>query len=142
MRVARNDKQLRDLILKDMKAAMTAVKQSALADMQEATDYFYIGREPKSYRRTYALGDTPSVSNIKVDAGGLMFCAYLDDGTHYTSGSRPSMGEVLRLADQGIPFTTRNGFDARPTVGNKGFWEKAEKEIEKSLYKIMGEYFL
>ena len=39
------------------------------------------------------------------------------------------------------PFTTKNGYPARPTLGKKGFWEASEKEIERVLDETMMSFF-
>lgn len=142
MPTANNMAELRAMLLKEMSSAMKEASETALADMQEATDYFYAGGTPKKYTRTGALGDSPMVTDVK-RAGGdaVAFDAYLNDQSSYMSGSRPTMGEVLLLADQGIPFTTKNGANAGPTVGNKGFWKKAKDEMRKSLLKTMKAHF-
>jgi len=141
LQAARNEKELREQILKEMKKALKEVRESAVADMQEATDYFYSGGEPEMYERTYMLGDTPAATSAVVKGNEVSFEAYLNKDYQYETGSNPTMEQVLLLADQGIRFTTRGGKKAVPTVGNKRFWEKAENEIAKSLDTIMGEHF-
>ena len=142
MPTANNMAELRAMLLKEMSSAMKEASEVVLADMQEATDYFYAGGTPKKYTRTGALGDSPTVSGIRrAGSNAVAFDAYLNEEPSYLSGSRPTMGQVLLLADQGIPFTTQNGASARQTVGNKGFWKKAKKEMKKSLKKTLKEHF-
>ena len=141
MPTANNMAELRAMLLKEMSSAMKEASETALADMQEATDYFYAGGTPKKYTRTGALGDTPTVTDVRRSGSdAVAFDAYLNEQSSYTSGSRPTMGQVLLLADHGIPFTTKNG-ESRPTVGNKGFWNKAKIEIKKSLRKTIKAHF-
>ena len=47
------------------------------------------------------------------------------------------MDKVLDLANYGIPWASY----VNPTVGKKGFWERAEKKIEKDLEDTMGKFF-
>jgi hypothetical protein len=130
------------MILKEMSAALEDASEIALADMQEATDYFYAGGVPKLYKRTGALGETPTVTDVRrAGSDAVAFDAYLNEQSSYLSGARPTMGDVLLLADQGVPFTTPSGASARPTVGNKGFWKKAKDEMKKSLRKTMKVHF-
>ena len=142
MPTANNMAELRAMLLKEMSSAMQEASETVLADMQEATDYFYAGGAPKQYTRTGALGDTPTVTDVRrAGSDAIAFDAYLNDQSSYLSGARPTMGQVLLLADQGVPFTTNSGANARPTVGNKGFWKKAKTEMKKSLRKTIKAHF-
>lgn len=93
------------------------------------------------YQRTGALGNTPKTSDLMDGGDVISFEAYLDTGHRYSTGARPSMLQVLKLANDGIPFTTSSGRLAKPTVGRSGFWEDAEKRVEKDLYNTMKRYF-
>jgi len=123
--------ELEKAILRNMRNAMKAVEAKALADMYDETGDFYTGGEPKQYVRTGALGDTPRTDGVKVNGNSVSFKAYLDDTHQYTTGKKPSMEQVLTLADKG----SYPGL--RPTVGNTGFWERAERKIEKDLNETM-----
>ena len=41
------------------------------------------------------------------------------------------MEQVLELADKGKRWIVSSGHWARPTVGNKEFWQRAKDNIEK-----------
>jgi len=129
--VVNSTEELERAIMRDMQNAMKAVEAKALADMYEATGNFYAGTNPKMYQRTGALGDTPKTTSPSVSGDAVEFKAYLDTSGGYTTGKQPSMEAVLTLADKG----SYPGL--RPTVGNGGFWEKAEKKIEKDLNATM-----
>ena len=138
--------ELKVIMLKEADKAMRVTSKKALADMYEGTGWFYTGKKPKKYKRTGALGDTPrTTANKKTitsrDTAEVSFDAYLDLKHDYTTGDKPSMEQVLELANYGKPWTTASGAEAKDTVGKKGFWERAEKKIEKDLEDTMGKFF-
>jgi len=141
MPTATNMRELRGMLLKELANVMNDAAAAAKKDLKNATDYFYDGGQPKMYKRTGTIEKVQEVSKVRRTQDGVAVDVYFNEDASYLSGSKPTVGEVLLLADQGIPFTTKNGFDARPTVGRKGFWGKAKKDIEKSLKKEMKKHF-
>ncbi len=138
---ATNMRQLEQMLLKEMRKAMVVASDKVLADMYDETEKFYTKGKPKKYQRTGALGDTPNTTAITTSGNEVSFNAYLDTSYTYTTGSTPSMTQVLDLANYGIPFTTKNGYPAKPTLGKKGFWERAEKKMQKTLDRTMKKFF-
>ena len=141
MPTATNMRELREMLLKELANVMNDASAAAKKDLKNATDYFYDGGQPTMYKRTGTLEKVQEVSKVIRTQDGVAVDVYFNEDASYLSGSKPMVGEVLLLADQGIPFTTKNGFDARPTVGRKGFWEKAKKDMENSLRKEMKKRF-
>lgn len=141
MAAASSMAELQLQILTEMSAAMAGAQVGMKADMEHALDSFYDGGSPKKYNRTYKMRNTPKTSPLSMTATSVTYDAYLDQSGGYTSGSKPSMGEVLRLANDGTPFTTKNGYPARPTVGTGQFWQRAEKDFEQTLDENMSRYF-
>lgn len=137
--------ELRRMMLLEAEKAMRIASEKALADMYEETGKFYTGRVPEKYQRTGALGDTPNVTSTTRESFGnldqVYFEAYLDQKHHYTTGDKPNMDVVLELANYGKPWTTKNNKLAKPTVGKKGFWERAEKKMERDFEKTLKRYF-
>ena len=123
--------ELERALMRNMRNAMKSVEAKALADMYDETGKFYTGGEPKEYQRTGALGDTPRTTKPTLSGDTVEFKAYLDTSGGYTTGKKPSMEQVLTLADKG----SYPGL--RPTVGKGGFWERAEQKIEKALDTTM-----
>ena len=140
MPVASSMEELHQMLLKEMKKAIQVVQKKVEADMYEETGLFYAGGDPDRYKRTGALGDTPRTTACSNSGDSVSFEAYLDQSHGYSTGSNPSMGQVLDLANYGIPFETPNGV-ARPTVGSPGFWERAEKKMGETLDDTMGQFF-
>lgn len=140
---AKNMERLNAMLTNQLRKAMKAANQAALADMQEATDSFYAGGQPKKYERTGALGETPEVTNVKMSfdssGGSGEFTARLNEKHQYTTGKKPTMAAVLKLAnDWDSPPPPHH---LRETVGQPEFWQEAEREMERSLNAIIAEHF-
>lgn len=120
---------------------MEDTAEDAKQDLRAASDYFYEAGPGLRYHRTETIKKVEAVSKVKRTQDGVAIEAGYNENASYLSGSRPTVGEVLLLADQGVPFTTKNGADARPTVGNKGFWQKAQDSMKDSLRKEMKKHF-
>lgn len=128
---------IKKALMKELKAAMNEAEAKAKEDLKAGTDYFYAGGEPSVYQRTGALGDTPRTGNRRNSDTSITFEAYLDKSHTYTTGDCPSMEQVLNLANYGKAWAAQIG----STVGNKGFWEKAIKDVEQDFYSIIGKHF-
>lgn len=138
---ANNMSQLNAMLMKELRKAMNVASEKMLADMYGETGKFYTKGKPKLYERTGALGDTPRTTALMSVGNSVSFEAYLDLNHQYTTGSYPSMEQVLNLANSGIPFTSKNGYPARPTLGKKGFWEASEKKMERTLNQTIRNFF-
>lgn len=138
---AKNMKELEQMLLKEMRKAMNVASERMLADMYDETGGFYTQGNPKMYQRTGALGDTPKTTAVSSSGNVVSFKAYLDTSGSYTTGDNPSMTQVLDLANYGKPWTTKSGSPARATLGKKGFWERAEKKMQRTLDRTMRQFF-
>ncbi len=139
--VANNMSQLNVMLMKELRKAMNITSDKMLVDMYGETGKFYTKGKPKSYERTGALGDTPRTTALTSVGNSVSFESYLNLKHQYTTGSYPSMEQVLNLANSGIPFTSKNGYPARPTLGKMGFWEASEKKMERTLNQTMRKFF-
>lgn len=139
--VARNMSELNAMLMKEINKAMRVVSEKDLADMYGETGKFYTKGRPKMYQRTGALGDTPKTTANTVSGNTVSFDAYLDTSGGYSTGDKPSMTQVLDLANYGKPWITKGGNPAKPTLGKKGFWEASEKKMEKNLTRVMSKFF-
>lgn len=141
MPTARNMGELRAMLQKEMRKAMTVVADKAEADMHEETWDFYEGSKPSKYVRTGALGDTPRVTSLTTSGNQVSFEAYLDTSHRYATGDEPTMEQVLKLADHGDAWTTKGGSPARDTVGKKGFWDRAKSKMEQDMNDTLSSFF-
>lgn len=138
---ARSSEELKQIIERTLRSAMNVVQAKVLADMYEETGDYYSGGDPVMYQRTGALGDTPKTTALSKNGKGFEFNAYLDESHRYTTGDNPSMTQVLHLANSGSPWTTKGGRMAHATVGKKGFWDRAQNKMEKTLNDTMNSFF-
>lgn len=136
--VATNMKQLENMLKKHTRKALTVASSRIEADMYDATGWFYTKGKPKKYKRTGALGDTPRITAISVKGDTLTFNAYLDQTHQYTTGKWPTMASVLDVANDHSLASTYN---LNPPLGRQHFWERAEKNIEKTFNKTMRSFF-
>lgn len=137
--VAKNMKELETMLKKQLRKAVSVVQKKAEADLFEATGSFYAGGEPQEYERTGALGDTPRTTALTAKDDSASFQAYLDTTHQYTTGKNPNMKDVLNLTNYGK--TNSSVGKLRKAVGKTGYWEEAEKNIEKDLKETMEKFF-
>lgn len=137
--VARNMKELEQMIMKEAEKALRATSDRALADMQEETSGYYTEEPPKMYVRTGALGDTPRTTPITRRGLSVFFDAYLDLEHRYTTGKKPTMLDVLKLTNNLIQKSSVGRL--RLALGEPGYWEEAEKKMEESFKKEMKKSF-
>lgn len=123
--------ELERALKREVRKAMSVASEKALSDMYEETGGFYAGGQPKMYVRTGALGDTPRTTPLIVGGDSVSFKAYLDTEGGYTTGKRPSMEEVLTLANTGFyPGLRQN-------VGRRHFWDRAVVRINKDFISTL-----
>lgn len=136
--VARNMKQIEDILRKNVRKAMGIVAAKVEADMYEETGGFYTQGKPVKYVRTGTLGDTPKTTAISETGNMVTFNAYLDQSHQYTTGKSPSMGAVLDVAnDHGLA----SAYALRPPLGKQHFWERAEAKMEQTFNDTMNSFF-
>ena len=144
---AKNTNELESMLRKQLRVAMGVAAKKAMDEMNKEVAYptgrFYRGGTPVKggYHRTGALGDTPRTTKPKIEGDTASFEAYLDKSHKYTTGDQPTMIKVLRLANDEEPWETRWGSLARSTVGESGFWDRAEDKIKESFEKTIQHYF-
>ena len=139
--IAHSMNDLERMLRKEVKEAMRQTSGNMFRDMYEETQDFYSQGNPHFYERTGALGTTPRVTKTVTSGDEATFDAYLDQSYMYQTGDDPSMAKVLDLANYGKPWITKSGTPARHTLGKKGFWDRAEKKMEKTLDDTMSQFF-
>ena len=73
MAVARSTEELQKQIMAEMSKAMNKARTQMLKDMQEGTDFFYAKGPGRIYKRTGALGNTPTTSPLQPSTNGYAF---------------------------------------------------------------------
>lgn len=137
--------QLNAELMSALRSAMNKANSRGFEQTQKDVKWFYSGGSPNWYTRTGALGNTPRKtgvsSSVSGTGGSATFSIYLDQSGGYSTGDKPGMGAVLNLANYGAGWKTKGGKIAHPTVGNKGFWERAERHIEEIFNQEVGSAF-
>lgn len=142
VRYASNMEEVRQVILDQIEQATKEVSSKILLELRKATTWFYTGKQPKYYKRTYFLMNSPKVEHVYRYSNHITMRALLNAGKHcYTTGDKPSAEQVFELANNGNAWRTQSGAMAKDTVGKKGFWEKGTKNAEKAFNNAFKKYF-
>lgn len=135
-----NMRQLEQALRQQVKTVIESAGNKALEDMQDELQRYYDSAAPKKYKRTEAMKNTPKLSSVTSDGKEVSVEVYLDQSHRYTTGKNPTMTDVLNLANSGKTDESSVGY-LRPTVGERGFIERAEERIEQDCKEIMGKSF-
>ena len=135
--IARSTEELQRQIMDKMEQAMRTVEQKSIKRIDNAILYFYSGDSPtRKYQRTYHLMDTRNTDPVTRGGLSVQFRAFLDESVGgYTTGKKPSMTAVLNLTNYGASA------GLRPAVGNTGWWDRAESEIQSDFDSTFARYF-
>ena len=118
-------------IQREFHEAMRDTKQKVETDLKENVAHFYKTPNPKTYDRTYTLRDeSPKVSDIDFGGNWAGFHAEMDDGISYNTGTF-SGTEVLYATEYG----------EYGVIGNPGYWQKTEDNIQKNIDESFGSHF-
>ena len=127
---ANNMSQLEKMLMSQMKKAMSVAAEKMKADVYEQTASFYTSGNPKVYIRTGALGDTPRITPITSSGKSISYEVYLDQSHSYTTGTwdMPTVMENAEVGGGGI-------------LGKPGFWQRSERNYQKTLDSVMRSFF-
>lgn len=139
--VAKNMAELERMLKRELLKAMNQAAGRILLDMQiSIKEDFYADTHPIEYKRTHAMEDTPTISEIHNAGNMISFEAYLNSEHQYTTGKKPNMMQVLLLTNDEETNQPNIGY-LRKAVGYPKYWEKALEEMEKTYYDVLGRYF-
>lgn len=114
----------------ELLSAMEEAADKMFDDLQGEVAGYYSG-SPKAYRRTFQLLSTPTLSPVSGGGNSVSFMVYLNPAGGYTSGSYPSMQTVLHWTNDG----------GGGTIGNHGYWERAESKMGQTFTSVMASHF-
>ena len=117
-------------IQREFHAAMRETRNKVETDLKENVEHFYDSPDPKTYIRTGTLKESPNVSEVDFGGNWSSFYAEMDDGIQYNTGTF-SGTEVLYATEYG----------EYGVIGNPGYWEKTEENIQKNLDESFGAHF-
>lgn len=139
MATANNMAELQQMLIKAMESATKSTAKKAKDIMDEEMSEFYTGTQPKMYERTYAMKDTPRVSDVTESKNSVSVTAYLDETHVYDTGKNPTMNDVLHLANEGK--TDSSVGKLRKAVGKPEFWDRSTERIKDTYIAEMGKKF-
>ena len=122
--------QLKQMLLNEMKKAMSVVSEQSLAEMFKNTGEFYSGGSPIRYVRTGNLGSSPNTTALSSGGNQVSFEAYLDESGGYSTGTF-STSQVFSAAESG----------SSGILGTPGFWKRSEEQFQNILDSTMGSFF-
>lgn len=140
MPVARNMDELNRMLMKELSKAINKVAGEILKIMEDATDEFYAGGEPKVYERTGELGKTPKITKVKETNNQISFGAYLEQSHQYSTGKNPNMLQVLLLTNDMMTYQPNIG-SLRQAVGSPEFWDRALERMEIAYDDVLSSFF-
>lgn len=121
---------LQAAIQSEFHAAMRETRNKVDNDLKENVGHFYDTPLPKRYDRTETLKESPKVSDVDFGGNWTSFYAEMDDGISYSTGSF-SGTEVLYATEYG----------EYGVIGNPGYWQKTEDNIQNNLDESFGAHF-
>lgn len=115
-------------IRKEMYAATQEATEQSFQDLQDNVRLFYSVPEGK-YHRTKQLMNSPGLKEINFDGDTATGKIEIDTNSpHYDPAGR-SVQEIYGYAE------------ADGLIGNGGFWQKTEEDIEKNIEDSFGKRF-
>lgn len=119
---------LKAALQKEMYAATQEATEKSYDDLQENVVIFYSVPEGK-YHRTKQLMNSPGLKEINFDGDTATGKIEIDTNSpHYDPAGR-SVQEIYGYAE------------ADGLIGNGGFWQKTEEDIEKNIEDSFGKRF-
>ena len=136
-------------ITKEMQKAMTELSDQSREIVDKELSGYYTG-SPKMYKRTGMLARDGEVTPVTGDKEQVFIARLKKDYTYpsitytYPDGSQttsksPTMEDVLRLTNDGATYGSVGKL--HPAIGNGGYWQRIEEQIEQSLNETFGRHF-
>lgn len=129
--VATSVEQLEQMLMKQINTAMQEIQNESDKIMKKNLSEFYSQGDPKRYKRTHALENTPKTSGVSSSGNASTFLAYLEQGHTY------STGRDLRYMRALLPQAEAGAYGI---LGKSGFWQRSVNEIEEIAPVILSRY--
>lgn len=111
-----------------MYAATQEATEQSFQDLQSNVNHFYDAPDGR-YKRTGQLRDSPRIKEINFSGDIATGEIEIDTNSpHYDPAGR-SVQEIYEYAEAG------------GLLGNPGFWERTEEQIEDNIKTSFGKYF-
>ncbi|MEY8410506.1 hypothetical protein AALB51_04565 [Lachnospiraceae bacterium 62-26] len=118
---------LKAALQKEMCSAVQEATEKSYDDLKESVAHFYDSVEGR-YHRTGQLRDSPQLDGINYNNDSAIGRISINTGTQYDPAGRDT--------------ETIYGYaEADGLIGNGGFWQKTEEDIEKNIEDSFGKRF-
>lgn len=117
-------------ISKDARQAATMSMQRMLIKLQEEVAD-YETSEPRYYKHTYMLLNSPSTDGISGGMKNPNFCVYMDEDITYNTG-KYNGAQVINATEEGHS----------KTIGNHGYFKRFEQQVPSILDECFGAFFI
>lgn len=123
-------KFLFDKIRREMESAVSEAESEAFLTALNEVNSSYSGREPKVYKRTGQLKNSPRTTGVTVSGNTVIAKIYLDQQYNYNTGtySTPKVFSEAEAGGSGIVLTP-------------GFWKRTESKVPIYLSKAFSKRF-
>lgn len=123
-------KFLFDKIRREMESAVSEAESEAFLTALNEVNSSYSGGEPKVYKRTGQLKNSPRTTGVVVSGNTVIAKVYLDQQYNYNTGTyaTPKVFSEAESGGSGIVLTP-------------GFWKRTEAKIPMYLSKALSKRF-
>lgn len=118
---------LKAAIREQMYEALEETTEDSYQDLKNNVNYFYNAPEGR-YKRTGQLRDSPQVDGINYNGDSAVGQTSISTATQYNPSGRDTQTIFNYAEDNGL-------------LGNGGFWQKTEDDIEKNIDRDFGKHF-
>lgn len=118
---------LKAALQKEMYSAVQEATEQSFQDLQTNVELFYDSPEG-IYRRTGQLRDSPQLDGIDFNGDNAVSQISINTGTQYDPSGRDTATIYEYAEDGGL-------------LGNGGFWQRTEEQIEKNIDGAFGKHF-
>ncbi|MFR2774880.1 MAG: hypothetical protein ACLTBR_03525 [Anaerostipes sp.] len=123
-------KKLFQEIIQSVTDSVSEAESRTFLDALNELDNSYKGGEPKQYKRTNKMKNSPKTTGVISSGNRVSATVYLDQSYDYDTGTyyTPKVFSEAESGGSGIKMTP-------------GFWKKTEKKAQINLINAMGKRF-
>ena len=141
--VFKNEKQLKEFLLKKCKYALEDATRSVYKIIDEFVREYYKDYTPEMYERTYQLFNSFVMTDVKRVGNGYEAYVYFDlDSIKYVTGNQPTAEQVMDAAKQGLHGAIGEDFlYVHGDSGNRliNIWNTPQWVIKAEAFEILKE---
>lgn len=119
---------LKAAIQKEMYSALEETVEDSFLDLKNNVNHFYDSKEGSRYKRTGQLRDSPQLDAVSFNGDSAVGQISISTATQYDPSGRDTQTIFNYAEDNGL-------------LGNGGFWQKTQDDIEKNIDRDFGRHF-